>query len=218
MKPKLLLSIMENGHVYEAAFSHCGAEVQARYLPEVDLSYDGLVLCGGADVDPGYYGQENVACGPIDLRRDAAELALLDAYVKAGKPVMGICRGLQLINVYFGGTLHQHIHSVQKHRQGKEHYTVHTVEAAEGSYLQSLYGKEFSVNSYHHQAIDGLGKGLRPVAWSADIAEAVVHENKPVFAVQWHPEKLALDWRRADAVDGEPLIRHFVEFVGKNKE
>ena len=215
MKPKLLLSVKQNGHVYETAFARCGAEPTAQYLPEVDLSYDALVLCGGDDVDPKYYGQENTACGAIDPDRDAAEFALLDAYVKAGKPVMGICRGLQLINVYFGGSLHQHIEAVEMHRQSKEHYVVHAVEAMSGSYLESIYGKHFFINSYHHQAIDRLGQGLHVVARSEGAIEAVVHEQKPVFAVQWHPEKLSFEWRREDAVCGEPLLQHFVEYVGR---
>ena len=215
MKPKLLLSVKQNAHIYEAAFKACGAEATAAYLPEVDLSYDALVLCGGEDVDPAYYGAENTACGPLDPRRDQAELALLDAYVKAGKPVMGICRGMQLINVYFGGSLQQHIDTVETHRQSKEHYTVHPVQVEPGSYLESLYGREFYINSYHHQAVERLGEGLRVVARSGDIAEGVVHETKPVFAVQWHPEKLSFDWAREDAINGEELLRHFVEFVAK---
>lgn len=209
MKKRLLLSVKQNGHIYADAFTACGGQTDAIYLPEVDLSYDGLVLCGGDDVDPGFYGEENTACGPTEPARDRVELALLDAYVKAGKPVMGICRGLQLMNVYFGGTLHQHIDQVQQHRQSIEHYCVHKVTASD--FLAELYAEEFFVNSYHHQAVKALGKNLVPIACAGSVTEAFRHESLPVFAVQWHPEKLCFDYARPDAVDGAALLKYFLE-------
>lgn len=211
MKPKLLLSVMQNGHIYNAAFTACGADVTELYAPEVSTDYDGLVLCGGDDLTPSWYGQENTACGKIDPHRDAAEMALLDAFVKAGKPVMGICRGHQIINVYFGGTLHQHMEKTPDHRQSYEHYCTHPVKAAPGSIVGRLYGKYFPVNSYHHQGIDRLGKDLIVTAESENVIEAIEHQHLPVFSVQWHPEKLSFDWARPDAVNGEPLLRYFVE-------
>ena len=209
MKPRLLLSVKQSGPVYTAAFTACGAEVTEAYMPEISTDYDGLVLCGGDDLHPKYYGQENTACGIIDDDRDTVEMALLDAFVKAGKPVMGICRGHQLVNVYFGGTLHQHMPDTPKHRQSKEHYCVHEVEAT--GLLEELYGKAFFVNSYHHQAIDRLGDGLCPLASCGNVIEAVMHKTLPVLSVQWHPEKLSFKYRRDDAVDGEALLRYFVD-------
>ena len=209
MKPRLLLSVKTNGHIYHAAFASCGAEVTAQYLPQISTDYDGLVLCGGEDLDPKYDGQTNTACGPIDNDRDAVEWALLDAFVKAGKPVMGICRGHQIINVYFGGTLHQHMDETPMHRQSKDHYCVHDVQAT--GFIEKMYGKCFSVNSYHHQGIDRLGAGLLPLARSGQLIEAMQHEAFPIISVQWHPEKLCLDLKRPDAVDGAPIIKYFVE-------
>lgn len=209
MKKKFLLSVKTNSQHYIDAFDSCGAETDAVYLPAVDTSYDGLVLCGGGDIDPVYYGKENTDCQEIDRERDMAELKLLEAYIKAGKPVFGICRGLQLINVYFGGTLHQHIHCVDKHRQGLDPYCVHKVTAK--GFIKDLYGEEFFVNSYHHQAVEQLGKGLIPLAWADGILEAFCHESLPVFAVQWHPEKLCFHMKRDDAVDGAPLLKHFLD-------
>lgn len=208
MKKRLLLSVKQNSQYYIDAFEGCGAEVEAIYMPKADLSYDGLVLCGGEDVNPIHYGRENTACGPLDPERDLAELAVLDAYVKAGKPVLGVCRGIQLINVYFGGTLHQHIDCVANHRQSLDPYCVHKV-TAEG-YIEALYGKEFFVNSYH-QAVEQLGAGLVPVAWADGLIEAVCHESMPVYAVQWHPEKLCFNMKRPDAVDGAPLLKYFLD-------
>ena len=211
MKPRILLSAKQNAQFYVDAMTALGAEPAAFYLPAVDLSYDGLLLCGGDDLDPGYYGEENTACGVIDAARDQAEMALLKAYVEAGKPVMGICRGMQVINVFFGGTLYQHIKQVDTHRQGKEPYCVHPVDTVEGGLLHRLYGDRFVVNSYHHQAVRELGKGLRPLAYAGPIVEAVEHEVLPVLAVQWHPEKLSFACRREDADDGMSLLQYFVE-------
>ena len=209
MKPRILLSVKQNGQIYHTAFTACGAEVTAQYLPEVCTDYDGLVLCGGEDLDPKYYGQENTACGPIDPQRDAVEWALIDAFVKAGKPIMGICRGHQVLNAYFGGTLIQHMDTTPMHRQSKDHYCVHEVTAT--GFIEKLYGNRFSVNSYHHQGIDRLAETLRPLAYCGDIIEAAAHETLPIFSVQWHPEKLCFDYARPDAVDGAPIIRYFVE-------
>ena len=215
MKPRILLSVKQNGQIYADAIAACGAEPVAFYLPEVDAGYDGLLLCGGDDIDPSYYGQENEACGEIDLERDRVEMALIQAYLEAGKPVMGICRGLQVLNVYFGGTLYQHMEQTPLHRQSKEVYCVHPVEAVEGSVLHKLYGPSLTVNSYHHQAIKTLGQGLKPVGYAGAVIEAVEHASLPVIAVQWHPEKLSFSWRRQDADDGAAILNYFVELCRK---
>ena len=212
MKPKLLLSLTTNGHIYGGAFAGCGADVTVKHIPEISTDYDGLVLCGGDDVDPQYYGQENTACGELEQERDKTEFALLDAFVRAGKPVLGICRGQQLINVYFGGSLIQHMAETPIHRQSMEHYCTHEVTAEADSIAGKLYGENFRVNSCHHQAIDRLGNNLKVTAQADNIIEAVEHETLPVFAVQWHPEKLCFDYLRPDAVDGQPLIQYFVNF------
>ncbi len=211
MKPRILLSVKQKKQYYIDAMAACGAEPVARYLPEVDTSYDGLLLCGGDDVNPQLYGEENTACGSIDTARDAAELALIQAFLEAGKPVMGICRGMQIINVYFGGSLYQHMEQTELHRQGKETYCVHPVRTVEGTWLHRLYGPEFTVNSYHHQGIKTLGQGLKPLARTGELIEAVEHECLPVFAVQWHPELLSFAYRREDAHDGRELLERFVD-------
>lgn len=218
MKPKLLLSVMQNGHIYKAAFAACGADVTEAYAPEVSTDYDGLVLCGGDDLNPSWYGQENTACGKIDPHRDDAEMALLDAFVKAGKPVMGICRGHQVINVYFGGSLTQHMAETDLHRQDLENYCSHEVTAVPDSIVGKLYGENFRINSCHHQGIDRLGNNLKVTARTDNVIEAVEHTTLPIYAIQWHPEKLCCDYLRPDAVDGQPLIQHFVNFCKSRRD
>ena len=168
----------------------------------------GLMLPGGGDVAPERYGRKNVASRDIAPGRDELEMSLIEAFVSAKKPVLGICRGLQVLNVYFGGTLLQNIpgHSQTEVGLDRLHKTV-----TADSFLKSLYGKEQIVNSAHHQAVERLGRGLRAVQWSADgMIEAVEHKTLPIWAVQWHPERLRGAMAKQGAVDGTLLVREFV--------
>lgn len=217
-KPRILLSGKAKLQFYADAVNGLGAEADAQYLPAIDTSYDGLILCGGSDVDPQYYGQALNGSVNIDKERDAVELALLEAYVKAGKPVMGICRGYQLINIFFGGTLEQHIAAADLHIQHDGVDSVHDVEAEKGSILAKLYGTAFSVNSSHHQAVQKLGAGLKATAFWNGMTEAYEHESLPVIGVQWHPERMCFTQKRTDTVDGSLLIGYFLEQMVKKTD
>lgn len=156
------------------------------------LECDGLLMPGGVDIEPARYGQEtDEKCGKIDLARDAAEWWMMDAYLPTQKPVLGICRGVQILNVFQGGTLHQHIdgHSDFKNRSTGSH----KVNVSPGSLLDKILDTpKFTVNSLHHQAVDALGKDLEICALSEDgYVEAVVHTTHPFcLGVQWHPEHM----------------------------
>jgi putative glutamine amidotransferase len=180
---------------------------------------DGLVLQGGADVSPSTYGEEPLArewAG--DRLRDLYEIELLHGFVAAGKPVLGICRGAQLINVAFGGTLYQDIRS--QLAESDVHVTDayeghrHGIRLEAGSGLARLYrGVERSaVTSIHHQSIKDLGRGLHVEAWSEPdgVIEAIRGNGKGyVFAVQWHPEF----HRPGDpaTLDSAPILEEFLE-------
>lgn len=143
-------------------------------------AWDALLLPGGGDLEPWRYGQENTASRGLEPERDRAELELLAEFTAAGKPVLGICRGLQTINVFFGGTLAQ---DIPGHSAVDGADRLHRVRTARG--------EEILVNSAHHQAADRLGSGLRAVQWAEDgVVEALRHVRLPVWAVQWHPERL----------------------------
>lgn len=217
MEPRILLSYSAGGGKnYEKAIQAVGGRPQGGYCPTVDISCDGLLLCGGADVAPTHFHQENQGSVGIDPERDAAEFALIQAFVAAKKPILGICRGLQIINVALGGTLIQdlspHLRSFHTHEPGSDLDKVHPVKAADGSFFAQTYGSVFSVNSSHHQATDAIGEGLRPVLWSeGGIIEGIAHTSLPILCVQFHPERMSFENRRGDTVDGEPIFEQFLQ-------
>jgi len=184
---------------------------------------DGLILQGGADIDPRAYGEvASHTVGPVDATRDRFELDLLRAFIAAEKPVFGICRGMQLINVACGGSLHQdlradsvtpnwHVHSdaYDKH--------VHPLAIPATSWLSALYGGVTAtwVNSIHHQGVERLGEGLRVQASADDgVVEAItstgIEEGKPfLLGVQWHPE--FHDGSDPRLLPADPLMQAFLD-------
>jgi putative glutamine amidotransferase len=159
----------------------------------------GLCISGGPDLDPAFYGAEpHPKLGPVEPELDAFELAVVRRADSLGMPVLGICRGCQVLNVARGGTLHQHVPDVSdglvSHRQresGRE--TTHDVRIEPSSRLATIVGaEELDVNAFHHQAVDRLGRGLRAVAWADDgIVEAIEGEGEALYlGVQWHVETL----------------------------
>ena len=159
------------------------------------LTCDGLLLPGGGDMDPKFYGQERIpACGEPKLLRDAAEPLLLRAFLAADKPVLGICRGIQVMNAVLGGDLYQDIKPFE-HLPHNDHWAkVHTVTVRRGTLLSHILGQDtVLVNSQHHQAVDRVAPGFTLAALSEDgIVEAI---EKPdarfCLGVQWHPEWLS---------------------------
>ena len=159
------------------------------------LTCDGLLLPGGGDMDPKFYGQARIpACGEPNLLRDAAEPLLLRAFLAADKPVLGICRGIQVMNAVLGGDLYQDIKPFE-HLPHNDHWAkVHTVTVRRGTLLSRILGQDtVLVNSQHHQAVDRVAPGFTLTALSEDgIVEAI---EKPdarfCLGVQWHPEWLS---------------------------
>lgn len=179
---------------------------------------DGLLLSGGHDVHPFYFGAEpSPKLGRIYPERDMVELALTNRAIERKMPIFGICRGIQLLNVALGGTLYQDIDSevqsnkLLKHaQQAARGVATHYVNIDEGNLLMKIIEqKQLAVNSYHHQAINVLAESLNVVATSSDgIIEAVAHETLPFcLGVQWHPEELAIAGNEA----AKQLFKAFVE-------
>lgn len=197
---------------YAAALEGCGMEGLFTLNLSLAAGCDGLLLPGGGDISPARYGQAVNGSGEPDLERDAAELQLVADFTAWGKPILGICRGIQMINVALGGTLIQDIPTAQEHKHDEViGDRVHSVTAEPGSFLETLYGKDFSVNSAHHQALDRLAPGLRLAARSASdgVVEAVEWPEKRINGVQWHPERMSFALRREDTVDGKDIFLFF---------
>lgn len=153
---------------------------------------DGILLSGGADIAPARYQRalENDDYPPEE-ERDEFEFQALTQAISHELPVLGICRGFQLINVHAGGTLHQHV-PVHAGFDSPPHTHLHDVAIQPDSLLGTMYGAERAVNSLHHQTVDDLGPGLRATATSPDgTIEGIEHESLPIVAVQWHPEMMA---------------------------
>ncbi len=150
--------------------------------------FDGLLLLGGGDIDPALFGERVVNdTVKADVARDRLEIALIQQFAAAGKPIFGICRGIQILNVALGGTLVQDLPAQRgiDHSNGR----LHDVSTLTGSRTNALWGPRFTVNSYHHQAVGRLAPGLMATAVSEDgVIEAVEHKQLPLLAVQWHPE------------------------------
>src|SRR5262245_2659344 len=173
--------------------------------PTLDALWDrlaGLVLTGGGDIDPQRFSESrHDAVDGVSEGRDVLELELALRAVRQGLPLLAICRGIQVLNVALGGSLHQHLPAsypdsrIAHAQQAPREYPTHDVKVTvEDTRLGAVLGApELRVNSFHHQAIKRLGRGLRDVAWAPDgVIEAVDMPEAPglVLGVQWHPEDL----------------------------
>jgi gamma-glutamyl-gamma-aminobutyrate hydrolase PuuD len=191
--------VLLNQEYVEAVTASGGAAIalppQREGAEEVVAVLDGLVVSGGPDVDPGLYGQEpHQLTGAPRSDRDGWERALLRASLRRGIPVLGICRGMQLLNVELGGTLHQHAPEVvghTGHRPELGTFGSTAIATEPGSRTAGWLGRERTVWCHHHQMVDQLAEPLKVTARSRDDSsiEAVEHSGHPfVVAVQWHPE------------------------------
>ena len=167
-----------------------------RWLDVVDA----VVLIGGGDINPAEFGSAgHETIYNLSAERDAMELALMRALLTHPKPVLAICRGMQILNTVLGGTLHVHLPDVVGesvlHRAPPRDPIQHSIQVAADSELAKVIGQQVHTASWHHQAIDQLGQGLKAVAWAPDgVIEAVELEGRQdLLAVQWHPEITAAE-------------------------
>ncbi len=172
--------------------------------------FDGLLLSGGGDLSPALYGRPiTQPASAFDFERDTQELALIHAFCSVSKPILGICRGIQALNVFFGGTLFEDIPNHDA--------TTHTITTAPETNTAALVGTHFQANSYHHQAVDRLGDHLCATAWASDgTLEALEHDSLPVLGVQWHPERMTAGLCADTPADHTPLFTYFTKRMPKS--
>lgn len=189
---------------YRRALESLGCEVvdlplvTKDNIDEILNSYDGFILTGGTDINPSLYGEENVFASKLSDERDQSDIILAKALLGSEKPVLAICRGMQIINIICGGTLYQDLQKQNpdcklNHQQPDRSYEyVHKVNILPDTRLSDICPSIINVNTLHHQAIKKIGEGLKVAAKSTDnIIEAVEGEGKHfVLGVQWHPERL----------------------------
>ncbi|MDF2067679.1 gamma-glutamyl-gamma-aminobutyrate hydrolase family protein [Bacillus sp. Cr_A10] len=238
MKPiiGITVEVKEDGNyfmpsVYGQAISQAGGiPVLIPLIPDMDIDelcekIDGLFLTGGEDIDPSYYGAEPIVhLGRITPKLDAMEFATVQKILELNKPYIGVCRGLHMLNIVSGGTLYQSIHSQRKepviqHLQKAERtHRSHTVNVEKDSRLYELVQEEeFKVNSFHHQAVNEIGKDLRVVAKATDGIIECVESTKHnfVFGFQWHPEEFAMDGDEASKRIFEAYIQAALKRQGE---
>ena len=221
-KRKPLIAVVDSWGGIDQAIEVQGAvtvdispySIKAQDAAEVMELVDGVVFTGGGDVDPWRYGADGrPETTGVSSVRDSGEFMLAEAAKQRRVPMLGICRGNQLLNVAFGGTLHQHIpHLGEKveHGRGKEHPVRFTQKSELG---RKLRRERVQATSIHHQAVARLGDGLVAVAWAKDgLIEAIesVRPKPYVLGVQFHPE---MDWRDKNGRYARILFRHFVDMV-----
>lgn len=179
---------------YEKALSRLHIPYKTTLSLGEIRSCDGLLLPGGGDITPAFFGQKNAGSRNIDTELDIIQLQALEQMYMNQKPILGICKGMQVINVFFGGTITQHMKQHDAHEY-KDHDQYHETMILSDSFLYSLYGDSLTVNSAHHQCIAKIGRSLEIAQYSIpdQIPEALYHVEAPVYGVQWHPERLLYD-------------------------
>lgn len=188
------------------------SSLPAAFLVTLSLgelsSCDAIILPGGGDITPAFFGEHDRGSRSIDTELDILQLQALEYGVQGRLPILGICKGMQIINVGLGGSIIQDLPTADCHRYlGADQY--HGVYNATNGFLHGLYGDTMIVNSAHHQGLGKLGKGLRAVSHCPldGCVEAVCHESLPVIGVQWHPERL--DPSKTE-IRGTALLTYFL--------
>ncbi len=196
----------EDVHNYENALRKLQIPFATTQNPEEAALASHLILPGGGDITPAFFGQQNAGSRNIDTELDILQIQALSLFMEQKKPVLGICKGLQIINVHQGGTITQDIDTADTHKwagRDKYHHVYHS-GLSRTDFFYQLYGSGTRVNSAHHQAANKLGQNLAVVCRAGDnIIEGIMHTKLPVIAVQWHPERMMDE-------GGEELFQYFI--------
>lgn len=184
-------------------------------LDDIVSRLDALILSGGEDIHPSYYGEEPIEeLGSVNDIRDIYDIALIKAAAKRNLPLLGICRGEQLINVAFGGTLYQDIPTqypdttVNHNQREPSRIITHYISLLPGSWTANITGEtELVTNTHHHQAVKDIAPGFRVTGWACDGIPEVIEttDGRPIWGVQFHPE--------GQAIEGDSIMSRFFTFI-----
>ncbi len=206
-------SVNENGGI-ALTLPICEDEENLEYYTDI---IDGLILSGGHDINPHLYSEEiHPKTGDIFPRRDTFDMVLLKKMLEKNKPVFGICRGFQLINVAFGGSLVQDLDELGKnhikHWQDQDcAMPVHKINFKGENFFTELYGKETFTNSWHHQVLKDVAEGFEVCGRTSDgVIEAIEDKKRNIIAVQWHPEMMSINDK-----DAQNLFKKFIQNINK---
>lgn len=200
---------------YPEALKRNGAQSFISLNLKDYVKADALILPGSfQDMNPKLWGEENTHCHDVNDELDRIQWQLLEMAAKDKKPVLGVCRGMQFINVFFGGTLIQHLSSAKHHgKQIPERY--HIVSTVRGTAMGNLYPGQTTVNTRHHQGVGIIGKGLKASAlWTLGddtVVEAIEHQELPIIGLQWHPEKMCLAEDPVIQKSGDDLLKWWLD-------
>ena len=198
---------------YVRYITAAGAVPLVSLSPEALSSCGALLLPGGGDITPAFFGECNHGSCNIDTELDIRQLQAFELALSQHKPVLGICKGMQIINVGLGGKIIQDLPPEASLRHRYDHGDkYHNSVIKNPSWLYSLYGEQAIVNSAHHQSVGSLGSGLEVIQYCSEdgCAEAVSHETLPVIGVQWHPERIDI---RRSGIDGKKILAFFLSLV-----
>lgn len=194
--PESSLRIAIPGHPgmirnYGYALRQAGADYQVITDTSHLTSFDALLLPGGGDMDPSLYGRKNCGSRQIDLELDLLQLKAADHFLSHRKPILGICKGMQVIHVALGGRLCQDLREASSHIWKEEDQYHDTTVLPESFLFHLFHTRSLLVNSAHHQSIEPAQNGLHIIQYAMDgVPEGVVHESLPVIGLQWHPERM----------------------------
>ena len=190
MKKVLIPCLTHDATLYIKALQKFHIQAVLSHSPEDAADFDGLLLPGGGDIAPVFYHRKNRGSTNICISEDIIQLLMFHRFMEQHKPILGICKGMQVINVALGGTLIQALPTANSHAwHNGDRY--HPTTIVKGNILSSLYGTYMITGSAHHQALSTPGKGLKAVQHAHDgVIEGIEHETLPILGLQWHPERL----------------------------